>query len=201
MNNTVHYTVVATTEDVCAECGHPTSTQPDDPREWSLTLPVDGQLGVTRRYHIRCVMRWKEAASVTPFLMNEALAAMSGAGVATPLGGYLRAPFELAANINQLAKERDDLRAVLKDTLETAAVADTSLQKVRALLLADGCWECAYPSSALHKARQNHHHAPVDRASAYRMLLGPADDVERPLSHNVVRDDLLRLLTLILGDR
>lgn len=189
------------TDGTCVECGRATSSNAGNPAEWPVILPSTGRLGVMIHYHVGCVMKWKEAASVTPFLANEALAAISGAGVSTPLNGYLRSPFELAANINQLAKERDDLRAVLKDTLETATVADTSLQKVRALLLADGCWECAYPSLALHKEQQNHYHAPADRASAYRMLLGPVDDDVIGVPRNVVRDGLLRLLNLILGDR
>lgn len=191
---------------LCGECGAPTSSHAGNPGEWPVELPHPRRRdGLMRQYHVKCVLEWRMRADVTPDLAGIALAAMAGTGVATPLEGYLKVPHELAANIRALAKERDELKLVLSDVLEGKGIGFTSgsaLARIRALVRADGCPDCAFPRNSIV-----HHHHVDDRAHAYRTLLGPSteEDLEasrrQDLASVTPREALLRLLDLVIKDR
>lgn len=62
-------------------------------------------------YGAALVERAVKAEAERDRLAGDALAALAGAGVATPLEGYTAAPFLLKGDIGRLAAERDALRA------------------------------------------------------------------------------------------
>jgi len=182
---------------LCAECGGPTSSYAGNPGEWPIGLPRPNNPGRPVPHHVKCVLGWRDRAYVTPDLADTALAAMAGTGIATPLEGYLKVPSQLAANIRALAKERDELRLVLNDFLEGKGVSlddKKELLRLDAILQADGCYDCAFPTNSIQ-----HHHHPNDRAATYRLMLGPPAHDDMPESSGSMRNVLRRLLGIVLG--
>lgn len=102
-----------------------------------------------------------------------------------------------------LLKERDQLRAVLADLmqgrqLDLDATEVLGIERALRLLKEDGCYDCAFPR---YKGNYGgHHHNPADRASSYRLLLGPNDGTEQPRKDtgNTVRSVLLRVLEVLV---
>lgn len=89
----------------------------------------------------------------------------------------------------ELVRERDELRAILRDVVEQRGLALTvaeaeALERLLKMIKADGCYECAFGSpesptiSGFSRASLHHHH-PNDRASVYRMMLSPGLKPER----------------------
>lgn len=79
-----------------------------------------------------------------------------------------------------LLRERDELRAVIRDLVEGRGFSVTpeehaGLAYACKVLKADGCHECAEerPDEGRSYAAYNHNHHPDDRAAAYRSVLGP----------------------------
>lgn len=67
-------------------------------------------------------------------LAVDALAALSGAGIATPEKGYVEEPWALAGDIARLAKERDEARAALATAHRRAATFEDEVLRLRAEL-------------------------------------------------------------------
>lgn len=103
--------------------------------------------------------------------------------------------------LDDVVRERDELRAVLRDLLEgrglrLSASEVEGLSRAAKLLRADGCYECAF---GLQQGR-GHYHAAADRAAAYRFLLGP-DSIDgwlRVDTGNTVRAAVLRFLDALV---
>lgn len=70
-----------------------------------------------KRLYEQCSVQRKEWHTIGRRLASDALAALSGAGIATPAEGYVQAPALLKGDIQRLAQERD------------TAVADSAVQR------------------------------------------------------------------------
>lgn len=115
-------------------------------------------------------------------------------------------PVEVLCGVDahaKLERENAELRAVLRDVLEGKGLTFTKdelegLDRVRRIIEADGCFDCAFRDEP--GGRHQHFHHPADRASAYRLLLGPDSigGLPRKDNDNTVRAALLRTLNLLI---
>lgn len=100
-----------------------------------------------------------------------------------------------------LRKERDELRAVIRDLVEGRGLTVTEeergmLDYALKILKADGCHECASGREdgdrSYHAYHHDHH--PDDRAHAYRRVLG-APNANGPVTTKTV---LVRILEVLV---
>lgn len=73
--------------------------------------------------HDATIARAEKAEAQRDRLATDALAHLAGAGIATPVEGYVKAPHCLSDNIDRLARERDEARAAVQSACDVAVTA------------------------------------------------------------------------------
>lgn len=87
---------------------------------------LESQLAETQKERYRFLQERDRAIAREARLANEALAALAGAGIGTPEKGYMTEPHCLSADIERLAKERDEVKAHLYDAAVAAGAEYSS---------------------------------------------------------------------------